>query len=620
MKKINKLIPITAIAFSSLICAVISTSKISLFPSFGNEQTWWESNCVLPEGYTSIGNIVEFGDSGTTYKTRGTITFFEGNSFFMQSQGHGIYVYSTKSLSGVGLGKVVDIEGSLTWYNGMPELTGDLKVNVISNSNPYPVEPIEFSAKDFDTYAPNYNCLFVKVTDLVFSSATYSTKKATLYFNDGTIQTYLNTSDSLQIGHDFEELADSYENESFTFTGVISDYKTTHQLRVNSLDCFELVEGEEKDDDDDDPPVITGGTVVANPTQTGDVLGPLYIPAEGEKPSVSFLEMVGMYGDSTFVDYGNFEMLIDGGADEDTANVMNYLKNHCEDKQLEVLILSHPHVDHFGGIDNLSSWKNTAGISKIKYIIDYGYYDAAANNYESVRSSYISGGATYYSIYEMMHNSVSEYPNVLKITEDMRITFLDTEMYGEVNTNPPSSNDNDTSIASVLSIGNSRYFLCGDITNETGHGNVESTLISKYGASGLWSSSTYNIAKTNHHGSDTHGSNSQTWINGIMPNVVVASAALIESNRTANGPQASQHPHEATIDRYCKQTPNVYATMINGTLTFTHNNFVDNPTMSGAGRTLNYYDKDGKVVDPETEKLTKYKDSVFFQICPKYGA
>ena len=365
MNKLNKFLSLLPIAAASIVCVGLAAGTSAIISS-ADEPTWWENNCELPDGYTSIGNILDFGTKSDTYKTRGTVTYIEDTSFFIQSQNRGIYIYSSSAFSEIGVGKVVDIEGTYTVYNGLPELT-NATVNVIADSNPYPVERYEFKASEYELKGAESNCRLVKVTGLTFSSAKYSTYRATLKFNDDTITTYLGCSNSLEVGHALEELANSYEGETFNFYGVIGFYKAEVQLRVNSIDCFELVENGESGEDT--PPVVTGGTVVENPTQSGDVLGPLYIPEDGEMPTVSYQEMVGTYGDSIFIDYGNFEMLIDGGADEDTTHVMEYIASKCADHQLEVLILTHPHVDHFGGIDNYSDWVNTAGIQNIKYII-----------------------------------------------------------------------------------------------------------------------------------------------------------------------------------------------------------------------------------------------------------
>lgn len=61
--------------------------------------------------------------------------------------------------------------------------------------------------------------------------------------------------------------------------------------------------------------------------------------------SVHFID-VGQ-GDAILIDYGTYEMLIDGG--EKSPGVVDYLNNYV-DGELEVMVATHPHADHIGGL------------------------------------------------------------------------------------------------------------------------------------------------------------------------------------------------------------------------------------------------------------------------------
>jgi beta-lactamase superfamily II metal-dependent hydrolase len=68
------------------------------------------------------------------------------------------------------------------------------------------------------------------------------------------------------------------------------------------------------------------------------------VPTQGEL-KVNFID-VGQ-GDSILIDLGETEVLIDGG--EKSPGVVNYLKKYV-DGPLEVMVATHPHSDHIGGL------------------------------------------------------------------------------------------------------------------------------------------------------------------------------------------------------------------------------------------------------------------------------
>ncbi|MCL2086630.1 MAG: MBL fold metallo-hydrolase [Oscillospiraceae bacterium] len=66
----------------------------------------------------------------------------------------------------------------------------------------------------------------------------------------------------------------------------------------------------------------------------------------GDNVSVHFID-VGQ-GDSRLIKSSNYSILIDTGEDRYAATLINYLKSQ-EVKQLDYVILTHPHSDHIGG-------------------------------------------------------------------------------------------------------------------------------------------------------------------------------------------------------------------------------------------------------------------------------
>jgi len=361
----------------------------------------------------------------------------------------------------------------------------------------------------------------------------------------------------------------------------------------------------------------TEGSTIENPTLNGDVLGPIYSPGSQDQISFTYLEMVQEYGDSLIFDYGNFEVLIDAGQIGDTDNVMSALSEYVTDGCLEVLIVTHPHSDHLGGLSDYSAMVS-AGVTSIKYIVDFGgtYTTTVYSNYVATRNYYISQGATYYSIYEMVNNSSSLYPNIFNVCGDINIHFLNSNSYTASGVAISSTYANESSVCTLFSFGNTRIMSCGDLTNTSASGGTPETyLIDTYGPSGegLWSTSTTNIVKANHHCSNTHGSNSDYWINGLSPDYVIISAAIVTGNRSENSDNVmvTNHPTAASLARYLAVTDNVYCNIINGT---THYNFAttsSSPVLTFEGRTINY-SYNGVIVNATLEKEYPFVQSSFY--------
>ena len=79
------------------------------------------------------------------------------------------------------------------------------------------------------------------------------------------------------------------------------------------------------------------------------------LPAQPQELKVYYLD-VGQ-GDSILIDYGVTEVLIDGG--DRSPGIVNSISS-IVDGELEVMVATHPHADHIGGlIDVLDKYKVT---------------------------------------------------------------------------------------------------------------------------------------------------------------------------------------------------------------------------------------------------------------------
>ncbi len=96
---------------------------------------------------------------------------------------------------------------------------------------------------------------------------------------------------------------------------------------------------------------------VPTPTPTPDPEpAPTQAPATPEPPPAIAVEQLKVHfidvgqGDSILVDLGSIEILIDGGGR--SPGIIPYLKSYV-DGAIEVMVATHPHADHIGGLINV---------------------------------------------------------------------------------------------------------------------------------------------------------------------------------------------------------------------------------------------------------------------------
>ncbi len=346
---------------------------------------------------------------------------------------------------------------------------------------------------------------------------------------------------------------------------------------------------------------ITGSTEFHLGTSTD----PLYEEPIAIPLSMISIEMSKEYGDSTLFDYGNIEILVDGGAIQDGAFVKQALDHYVTDGVLEMLIVTHGHADHNGGLSFPSTWTN---ITAIDHIIDYGYdYGTnTAENYADIRDDYFSQGSEYHPITELIMHSTAIYT----LTPLLSIQFLNTNCY--VATGGVASDLNTTSICFALTFGQTVFFLNGDATGETDTGL-------RHNYPGLMNEKVV-VAKAAHHASDSNGSNSSTFLRLFLkPDYVFVSAAITDVNSTEAGMLEPQHPAVGAINRFRAFTEQVFWNGTTGNLTVscTAEGAI---SFSGKGRSpTNPYFVDHVLVEPDSEKdlplfqtqwFLEYMDSV----------
>jgi beta-lactamase superfamily II metal-dependent hydrolase len=318
---------------------------------------------------------------------------------------------------------------------------------------------------------------------------------------------------------------------------------------------------------------------------------------ENQKMLVYALEQTGLYGDCTLFTCGDTNILIDGGNEGSASTLQTALTAHVTDHVLDLLVLTHPHDDHYGGFNANATLLN-AGITGITTIVDSGadsyssYYVSSWVN--SVRKYWINKGSAYYPVEHLVDGT---YNSRISFANGLSVTFLDTGNYTAPG-GAASSDANPTSVALSLHYGKSDFVMVGDLPTD-----AEGTLMAKNPSlSAFIPTVDQVIYKAAHHGSN--GANSAAFMSYLKPSYAWASAGLDPANTSSPRPSTAQHPYtsaRARIEAYTTVS-HLWWNGTSGTLDMSVT-YGGAFSIAGEGRTTNYY-SGGAIVDAASEKDT----------------
>jgi len=194
----------------------------------------------------------------------------------------------------------------------------------------------------------------------------------------------------------------------------------------------------------------------------------------------------------------NTDILIDGGDQDDGPAVVEYLERQGLDGKIELLIATHPHRDHIGGLPEVME------AFEVKEVLDSGL-PARSDWYESLEQSVAAEGCRW--VHD--NSQVYEFGQVhLQILTGGRT-------WKEVNNN---------SVVARLDCGQVEFLFTGDIGKE-----AEERLTGDIGAE---------ILKVGHHGSSS--STSAPFLAQVHPETAIISAGAGNSYG---------HPHPGILAR-----------------------------------------------------------------------
>ena len=231
-------------------------------------------------------------------------------------------------------------------------------------------------------------------------------------------------------------------------------------------------------------------------------------------------------GDSILILFpGGGNMLVDGGEPKQAENVIIPYLRKRQIKKIDVVVLTHAHSDHIGGLITILK------TFPVGFVIESGFPHTTELYLEFLETVY-ERKIRYSKVFSGDH--LAGFRNV-------EINFL----------NPPcqfiknsGSDINNNSVVFKLSYGETEFLFCGDIEKES----EEKILNQGYELQSQ-------IIKVPHHGSTT--SSSLKFIRRVKPEIAIILAG--RDNRF-------EHPHIETIRRYKKIGSKIYRTDIHGAI------------------------------------------------------
>jgi competence protein ComEC len=223
-------------------------------------------------------------------------------------------------------------------------------------------------------------------------------------------------------------------------------------------------------------------------------------------------------GDAILIDNGETEILIDGGSAG--TGVADYLTAFV-DGPLEVVIITHPHEDHIGGLPEVFT----------AYVI---------------KDVWWSGKTSTSNIFKTLNNAISAEGAIVHEAERGMSIKAGALTFNVLNpTKPLPSDINNGSVVVTLTYGQIDFIFTGDAEQE-----AESDML-------MWLSD-MDILKVGHHGSNT--ASSPAFLQIIKPEIAVYMAGAGNSYG---------HPHQETITALNNIGATIYGTDTCGTIIIT---------------------------------------------------
>lgn len=243
-------------------------------------------------------------------------------------------------------------------------------------------------------------------------------------------------------------------------------------------------------------------------------------PLDVEADFVEFID-VGQ-GDCALIYSNGQTALIDTGTGE-AANAICERLDEYGIRDIDVLMISHLHDDHAGGIKGVFEFRDAKNVimPEISTFSD-GLYLA-----EYIINKTTKSGGGVYSAKQGMNFQIGEFELTVLLA-------------------PDDDNENNRSLVVAAKIGDKKFIFTGDAERKVENALLDENLDLRC-----------DIFKAGHHGSNT--SNTEKFLEAMNPKYVAVSVGAGNSYG---------HPHKEVVERFGKMNITVLRTDKNGNITF----------------------------------------------------